>query len=48
MIRLETLDRAVASGLISDDQRQGLVTLEGGGDAVEPDDERDENLRLIG
>ena len=49
MIRLETLDRAVASGLISDDQRQGLVTLEGGGDAVEPDDERDvRNLRLIG
>jgi hypothetical protein len=43
----ETLDRAVLEGVISADQRQGLLALETGSFVAEPDGP-DENLRLIG
>jgi uncharacterized protein YjeT (DUF2065 family) len=43
----ETLDRAVLEGVISADQRQGLLALETGSFVVESDGP-DENLRLIG
>lgn len=49
MISPETIDRAVAAGIISTEQRDRLVSLETGAAITNTDtDTPDENLRLIG